>query len=112
MPSAIPQTENLQLPTIDLAAAFDSRHEKADALIAIGEACKDKGFIIITNHGISLELQTKMFEQAKRFFDLPLEQKLAVDESLSSRSHRGYQRIEGEGNERGKLPDLKEVGEL
>jgi isopenicillin N synthase-like dioxygenase len=50
-----------------------------------------------------------MFKQAKQFFDLPLEQKLAVDESLSGNSHRGYQRIGGEGNEPGKLPDLKEV---
>lgn len=110
MPSAVSQTGTLQLPTINLAAAVASRSENVDALAFIREACKANGFFVISNHGISADLQTKMIEQAKDFFDLPLEQKLAVDESLYGRSHRGYQRIGGEGNEPGKLPDLKEVG--
>lgn len=105
MPCTYPKT----LPTIDISSAPYSIKHKHHVLESIRAACKDKGFFIISGHGISLDLQEQMFAQAKAFFALPLDQKLTIDEGLARQSHRGYQRIGGEGNQPGKLPDLKEV---
>lgn len=39
------------------------------------------------NHGISGEFMKEVFEQSKRFFDLPLSEKMKV---LRNEKHRGY----------------------
>lgn len=97
------------LPTINLEGISTNPARNAAILGSIREACENNGFFIITGHGISEKLQDEMFYHAKTFFAQPLTQKLAVDEGLSGNSHRGYQRIGGETNQPGKLPDLKEV---
>ena len=48
-----------------------------------------------------------MVAQTQRFFDLPLEQKMALDKA-SSRANRGYEPIKGQTLEAGAPPDLKE----
>lgn len=47
----------------------------------VREACLDKGFFQITNHNVPAELQEKVFEQSKKFFDLPKDKKLEYDRS-------------------------------
>lgn len=47
----------------------------------------DCGFFYVLNHGISEELKDEVFEQSKKFFALPLEDKMKV---LRNESHRGY----------------------
>lgn len=105
----MPSVTTKALPIIDVGAALSLSASKPGILRDIRSACEQNGFFVITNHGVSRDLQRKMFEQARFFFDLPLDQKLAVDESLADTSHRGYQRIGGEAYQAGKLPDLKEV---
>jgi len=51
------------------------------------QACLDCGFFYVTNHGISEELKDEAFEQSKKFFALPLEEKMKV---LRNEKHRGY----------------------
>ncbi|KAG7564679.1 Oxoglutarate/iron-dependent dioxygenase [Arabidopsis suecica] len=70
------------LTCIDLANT--NLHQSADSL---KQACQDCGFFYVTNHGISEELRDKAFEQSKKFFDLPLEEKMKV---LRNEKHRGY----------------------
>lgn len=41
-------------------------------------ACLEKGFFQLTNHGISVEWQDAVLEQARQFFALPLEQKMEI----------------------------------
>jgi isopenicillin N synthase-like dioxygenase len=105
--NAISNTSNdaLVLPVIDLQEALSSPTKKASILTSIQQACKSRGFFIIINHFNPPSLQEKKVLTSKAL----LQPVAAVDESLPGRRHRAYQRIGGEGNEPGKLPDLKEV---
>ncbi|RDW63496.1 hypothetical protein BP6252_11041 [Coleophoma cylindrospora] len=106
------RSAGLNFPIIDLSQL--STNDKASegyctALQLMRSACLHHGFFLITGHGISTDLQTRMFEQAEVFFSQTLEEKLEVDEKRAwGRSHRGYQVIGGEAYEAGTLPDLKE----
>ncbi|KAL9293980.1 putative aminocyclopropanecarboxylate oxidase [Arabidopsis thaliana] len=51
------------------------------------QACLDCGFFYVTNHGISEELKDEAFEQSKKFFALPLEEKIKL---LRNEKYRGY----------------------
>ena len=61
----------------------------------VGHACRNIGFFYLTNHGVSDALLARTFAEAKRFFDQPLEKKLAADIEKSS-CHRGYFKVGGE----------------
>ncbi|KAM3686950.1 hypothetical protein ACB098_10G041200 [Castanea mollissima] len=49
-------------------------------------ACIDYGFFYLLNHGIEEELLGKVFEESKKFFLLPLEEKM----KMPRKEHRGY----------------------
>lgn len=51
------------------------------------KACLDSGFFYVVNHGISEEFMDEVFEQSKRFFTLPLKEKMKI---LRNEKHRGY----------------------
>ncbi|XP_023638406.1 2-oxoglutarate-Fe(II) type oxidoreductase [Capsella rubella] len=70
------------LTCIDLTNS--NLHQSA---LSLKQACLDCGFFYVTNHGLSEELRDEAFEQSKKFFDLPLEEKMKV---LRNGKHRGY----------------------
>lgn len=51
------------------------------------QACLDSGFFYVVNHGISQEFMDEVFTQSKRFFTLPLKEKM---KALRNEKHRGY----------------------
>ncbi|XP_010047688.2 2-oxoglutarate-Fe(II) type oxidoreductase hxnY isoform X2 [Eucalyptus grandis] len=51
------------------------------------QACLDCGFFYVINHGISREFMEEVFEQSRRFFDLPAAEKMKL---LRNEKHRGY----------------------
>ncbi|KAK3024910.1 hypothetical protein RJ639_043225, partial [Escallonia herrerae] len=51
------------------------------------QACLDSGFFYVVNHGISKEFMDEVFAQSKRFFDLPIKEKMKL---LRNEKHRGY----------------------
>ncbi|EOA26018.1 hypothetical protein CARUB_v10019424mg [Capsella rubella] len=55
--------------------------------VLLKNACLDCGFFYVVNHGISEELKEEAFEQSKKFFALPLEEKMKV---LRNEKYRGY----------------------
>lgn len=55
--------------------------------VILFKACSDSGFFYVINHGISEELNDQAFEQSKKFFALPLEEKMKV---LRNDKFRGY----------------------
>ena len=84
------------VPVIDLGPAFSSDIEKRKAVAwEIHKACRDTGFFYVINHGISQDLVDAQFEWAKRYFDLPLERKMAMHMKLSP-STAGYEPIGGQ----------------
>lgn len=77
------------LPIIDISpmrsADPKGRREVANAIDA---ACRETGFFQVVGHGIEGSREAA-FAIARRFFALPLEQKLAIDIRRSP-NHRGY----------------------
>ncbi|WJX54216.1 hypothetical protein P8452_40125 [Trifolium repens] len=51
------------------------------------QSCTDSGFFYLINHGISQEFMDEVFAQSKKFFTLPLNQKMKL---LRNNKHRGY----------------------
>ena len=56
----------------------------------IHKACRETGFFYVANHGVPPSLIDAQFEQARRFFALPLERKLALHMQRSA-STAGYE---------------------
>jgi isopenicillin N synthase-like dioxygenase len=101
------------IPVVDLApylAADATAQAKEQVVTAICEAARTYGFFSITGHGIPLKDQDTTLECAKRFFDLPVEEKTSVfiGNAMGS-SNRGYEVFKGQTLEPGTLPDMKEV---
>ncbi|KAF7144334.1 hypothetical protein RHSIM_Rhsim05G0040400 [Rhododendron simsii] len=62
-------------PSLDASGASENR------------ACLDSGFFYVINHGISQEFMDEVFNQSRRFFDLPVSEKMKL---LRNEKHRGY----------------------
>ncbi|XP_057985673.1 2-oxoglutarate-Fe(II) type oxidoreductase-like isoform X1 [Hevea brasiliensis] len=54
---------------------------------ALFQACLDCEFFYVVNHGISQEFMGQVFSESKRFFELPLAEKMKV---FRNEKHRGY----------------------
>ena len=93
------------LPVIDLRplVAAGSTREIAEA---IGEACRTFGFFYVVGHGIDPKLERRLEEASRRFFALPLAEKMEIRMERGGKAWRGYFPV---GNEltSGK-PDRKE----
>lgn len=78
------------LPIISVAglASADLAERQAVAR-ELGRACREVGFFYVTDHGIAPEMIAGAFADSKRFFALPLEQKLDLSIKLSPHN-RGY----------------------
>ena len=61
-----------ELPVIDLS------NDTKEVVLEIGEACKTWGFFHVINHGVPLELISRIMKTSKEFFYLPLEEKKLV----------------------------------
>ncbi|CAI9095725.1 OLC1v1031721C1 [Oldenlandia corymbosa var. corymbosa] len=72
---------SLQLPVIDLSSS-----DRMATAQSIRQACVDCGFFYLVGHGIEEDLFKRVFEESKKFFMLPLEDKL----KLFRTNHRGY----------------------
>lgn len=97
-----------EIPSLDLADfTSGNQDKKAEFVKKLGEAYQNIGFVAIKNHGLSKELQDRLYHSIKSFFALP--------DSVKSRYERpeiGYQRgYTGKGKEHAKgrnTGDLKE----
>jgi isopenicillin N synthase-like dioxygenase len=96
------------IPVVDVRASFssslDARRSVAEA---IHRACRDTGFFYVSNHGVPQAQLDAALDCARRFFDLPTEQKMAVD-IRQSHNMRGYEAPQLQVLDEGSPPDLKE----
>ncbi|MFT3803511.1 MAG: 2-oxoglutarate and iron-dependent oxygenase domain-containing protein [Burkholderiaceae bacterium] len=96
------------LPVIDVSGLRGDDVDSQQAVAAqLREACEGRGFFYITGHGVDPALIERVFAASRRFFDLPMADKLAVDKTLSP-CNRGYEPLRAQTLETGGLPDLKE----
>ena len=70
------------MPVVDIAP-FTAGQTPGRARVAgaVRAACEDIGFFIITGHGFPEELETRIYDASRAFFDLPAEEKNAVGET-------------------------------
>ncbi|MFU8927737.1 isopenicillin N synthase family dioxygenase [Acinetobacter puyangensis] len=98
----------LTLPLIDVAALSSTNFEDRLAVAKqIRQACLDKGFFYIINHGISADLQQQVFQYSQQFFNLPLPAKEQINKNKSI-ANRGYEPLKNQTLEADAPPDLKE----
>ena len=93
------------LPLLDLSRFDAGPGERAAFLDELRAAVRDVGFFYLTGHGVPEELVEQVRQEARRFFALPLDDKLAI-EMVKSRQFRGYTRA-GWERTKGK-PDWRE----
>ena len=78
------------IAAVDLAAFFAASEQEQSRIAAeVDEICRHTGFLIVKNHGIPQAVIDTAWSAARAFFDLPLEQKLAV-KSPDLGCPRGY----------------------
>ncbi len=83
------------LPILDFSRLSAGPDEAAQFRNDLRDAMHEVGFLYLAGHGIPPELTDSMLDVSRRFFDLPEEQKLAV-ENIHSPQFRGYTRVGGE----------------
>jgi isopenicillin N synthase-like dioxygenase len=98
----------VQVPVIDFAAFLLGTAEgKARVAKAIGAACEDTGFFYLSGHGIAQSQIDAIFAASRRFFALPLEERLKI--KLTPRQNRGYQPLGSRMyGDKADAPDLNE----
>lgn len=97
-----------EIPSLDLADfTAGSAEQKAAFVKKLGEAYQNIGFVAIKNHGLSRDLQDRLYQSIQSFFALPDETKIKYE-----KPEIGYQRgYTGKGKEHAKgrnTGDLKE----
>ena len=74
---------------------------------AVRDACESTGFFYLAGHGIPLPAVAAIFAASRRFFTLPLEERLKV--RLTPRQNRGYQPLGSRMyRDQADAPDLNE----
>jgi len=102
------------IPVIDIAAVFSGTSAQRKELAwEVHKACRDTGFFYIANHHVPAELIDQQFAWARRFFALPLADKMAIDMKKSA-TRAGYEPIgeqqldSQDAKAKAAPPDLKE----
>ncbi|WP_400160054.1 isopenicillin N synthase family dioxygenase [Arthrobacter sp. BPSS-3] len=87
------------LPVLDYSRLNAGPEESSRFRDELRDAMHNVGFLYLSDHGIPQDLVDAMLETSRRFFDLPEEQKLAV-ENIHSPQFRGYTRMGAELTDR------------
>ncbi|MGC4025583.1 MAG: isopenicillin N synthase family oxygenase [Mesorhizobium sp.] len=83
------------VPIIDLNQFERDPNTRQAFLNDLRSAARDVGFFYLTGHDIPNEQIDDLFAEARRFFALPLDEKLKI-EMINSPQFRGYTRVGGE----------------
>ena len=81
----------VHLPVLDFSRFHGTPAERKSFIADLQRTLYDHGFFYLTGHGVDPQLITDVVKTAKRFFALPLEEKLKI-EMVKSPHFRGYNR--------------------
>lgn len=99
-------SDEVEVPIIDISGLFsDSYDDRKAVAIQIGQACRDIGFFVITNHGVSDSVIHNMWNQTTTFFDRPTDEKMKLVKPQSEYPF-GYTKFKGEVLSRGKSAEV------
>lgn len=97
-----------EMPILDLSPLVAG--QPIDALAReLRRACETTGFFYVANHGVPRKVVDDVFEATRRYFDLPLEERLKL--KIDDRFRRGFM-PEGINQHPGYAPDIKESYEF
>jgi isopenicillin N synthase-like dioxygenase len=91
-----PPGSSESLPIIDIASLRGGSADVTRIGADLDQACCEFGFFYVTGHGIAPALSARMIALARKFFALPLDQKLAIAMAHGGRAWRGYFPVDGE----------------
>jgi isopenicillin N synthase-like dioxygenase len=97
-----------EMPILDLTA-LNEGGDIASIAERLRHACVNTGFLYITNHGIPQTAIDDLFTATKRYFDLPMEQRLT--HRMDEKYRRGFM-PQGINQHPGFAPDVKESYEI
>ncbi|KAL5725440.1 hypothetical protein ACHQM5_008583 [Ranunculus cassubicifolius] len=81
----------MSIPTVDLSPFLNQEHEGTKkAKEIINYACTAYGFFQIVNHGVPLGLMSEALEVSKKFFEIPMEEKVKFSPKEGSPLPTGY----------------------
>lgn len=103
-----------EIPSLDLADfTSGSEAKKAEFVSKLADAYQNIGFVAIKNHGLSEELQDKLYACIKKFFALPDEVKATYEkpEIGFQRGYTGKGKEHAKGRNTGDLKEFYHVGQ-
>lgn len=98
----------VEVPVIDFARFLGgTTADKADVGSAVRAACEETGFFYLAGHNVPAAEVAAIFAASRRFFALPLEERLKV--RLTPKQNRGYQPLGSRiYSDQADAPDLNE----
>ncbi|XP_039165960.1 probable 2-oxoglutarate-dependent dioxygenase At3g49630 [Eucalyptus grandis] len=72
---------------VDVAGVPASTQPHRPLELRYPTACLDSGFFYVINHGVSQDLMEEVFVQSRRFFGLPLSEKMKL---VRNEKHQSY----------------------
>ena len=102
------QATSEEVPVLDLTPLHENT-DISELAARLRHACETTGFFYISNHGVPQPVIDAVFDSTRRFFALPLEERLEI--KMDDRFRRGYM-PQGINQHPGYAPDLKESYEL
>lgn len=103
-----------EIPSLDLADFTSGTPEKKAAFVRkLGEAYQNIGFVAIKNHGLSKDLQDRLYNSIKAFFSLPddVKKKYEKPEIGYQRGYTGKGKEHAKGRNTGDLKEFYHVGQ-
>mmetsp|Transcript_41420 Transcript_41420/g.81196 ORF Transcript_41420/g.81196 Transcript_41420/m.81196 type:complete len:338 (+) Transcript_41420:209-1222(+) len=88
---------SVTVPVVDIAKSFHHGSEAKVVAANLRDAAESTGFMYITGHGVTEETSSNAYEALRRFFALPLEQKMRYHASKAG-GLRGYIGMYEQGN--------------
>ncbi len=103
-----------EIPSLDLADFTSGDSAKKSAFVEkLGKAYQNIGFVAIKNHGLSQDLQDRLYETIKKFFALPDEVKAKYEkpEIGFQRGYTGKGKEHAKGRNTGDLKEFYHIGQ-
>ena len=103
-----------EIPSLDLADFTNgSASQKAAFVSKLAEAYQNIGFVAIKNHGLSQDLQDRLYSSIKDFFSLPdaIKAKYEKPEIGFQRGYTGKGKEHAKGRNTGDLKEFYHVGQ-
>lgn len=75
-----------RVPLVDLSGSFEPGSRRDEAVDAIGRACEDVGFLVITGHGVDDGVAQRIDDASRRFLALPHDEKLGYADPVLRRA--------------------------